>query len=141
MGDEQDQIKPRLPFDATKGNFLPSALARVCCSIRTGPVRAVCTDKRLVSDALAPRKRASVAVPGRSPFAISLVSQFLARRASVGGKVHYMITHFEQQPASCSPLSMSMGLGGPLAPELPPPPEPYMGPEPRLYLRISRTMS
>lgn len=32
----------------------------------------------------------------------------------------YMSTHLAQHPASCSPLSISMGLGGPFAPEMPP---------------------
>lgn len=32
----------------------------------------------------------------------------------------YMSTHLAQHPASCSPLSISMGLGGPFAPEVPP---------------------
>lgn len=32
----------------------------------------------------------------------------------------YMSTHLAQHPASCSPLSMSMGLGGPFAPDVPP---------------------
>jgi len=51
-----------------------------------------------------------------------------------------MMTHLEQQPGSFSPSSMSMGLGGPFMPELPPLPVEYPCIS-RLYLRISRTMS